>query len=114
MFELKKKIQQFKFECSEKQKRKNNTLSKYSVYSVYIYQNKLDKACFQHDMAYRDFKDLNRRAAANKVLRDNAFDIAENPKYDGCQRGIHPMPYRFFDKKFPVVLLKVKIVLIKK
>ena len=42
----------------------------------YIYQNKLDKACFQHDMAYGDFKDLNRRTAPDKVLRDKAFDIA--------------------------------------
>ena len=37
--------------------------------SRYFYQSKLDKPCFQHDMAYRDFKDLNRRTAADKVLR---------------------------------------------
>ena len=49
----------------------------------YIYQNKLDKACFQHYMVYGDFKDLNRRTAADKVLRDKAFNIAKNPKYDG-------------------------------
>ena len=46
----------------------------------YIYQNELGKACFQHDTAYGDFKDLNRRTAADKVLCDNAFDIAKNPK----------------------------------
>ena len=40
-------------------------------YTSYIYKNELDKACFQHDMAYRDFKDLKRRAASDKVLRDN-------------------------------------------
>ena len=51
----------------------------------YIYQNKLDKACFQHDMAYGDFKDLNRRTAADKVLHDKAFNIAKDPKYDGYQ-----------------------------
>ena len=51
--------------------------------SRYIYQNELDKACVQHDMAYGDFKDLNRRTAADKVLRDKAFNIAKNPKYDG-------------------------------
>ena len=50
--------------------------------SRYIYKNELDKACFQHDMAFRDFKDLKRRTAADKVLRDKAFDIAKNPKYD--------------------------------
>ena len=47
--------------------------------SKYIYQNELDKACFQHDMAYGDFKDLLRRIAADKVLRDKAFNIAKNP-----------------------------------
>ena len=51
--------------------------------SRYIYQNELDKACFQHDMAYGDFKDLNRRTTANEVLRDKAFNIAKIPKYDG-------------------------------
>ena len=46
----------------------------------YIYQNKLDKACFQHDIAYRNFKDLNRRTIADKVLRDKAFNITKNRK----------------------------------
>ena len=45
----------------------------------YIYKNELDKACFQHDMAYGDFKDLAKRIAADKVLRDNAFSIAKDP-----------------------------------
>ena len=53
----------------------------------YIYRNELDKACFQHDMAYGDLKGLVRRTAADKVLRDKAFNIAKDPKYDGCQRG---------------------------
>ena len=65
----------------------------------YIYKNKLDKACFQHDMAYRDFKDLKRRTASDKVLRDKAINIAKNPKYDGYQRGLTSMVYKFFDKK---------------
>ena len=51
--------------------------------SRYVYQNELDQACFQHDMAYGDFKDLNRRTAADKVLHDKAFKIAKNPKYGG-------------------------------
>ena len=46
--------------------------------SRYIYQNKLSKACFQHDMAYRDFKDFTRRTASHKILRDKAFIIAKN------------------------------------
>ena len=43
----------------------------------YIYKNELDKACFQHDMAYGDFKDLKRRTASDKILRDKAFNIAK-------------------------------------
>ena len=59
----------------------------------------IDKACFQHDVAYGDFKDLNRRTAADKVLRDKAFNIAKNSKYDGYQRGLASMVYKFFNKK---------------
>ena len=66
--------------------------------SRYIYQNKLDKACFQHDMAYGDFKDLTKRTASDKILRDKAFNIAQILKYDGCQRGLVSMVYRVFDK----------------
>ena len=51
--------------------------------SRYIYQNKLDKVCFQNDMAYGDFKKLTRGTVSDKVLRDIAFDTADNPKYDG-------------------------------
>ena len=65
----------------------------------YMYKNELDKACFQHDMAYGNFNDLKRRTASDKVLRDKAFDIAKNPKYDGYQRGLAYMVYKFFDKK---------------
>ena len=49
--------------------------------SRYSCQNELDKACFQHDMACGDFKDLTRRTTSNKMLRDEAFDIAKNPKH---------------------------------
>ena len=67
--------------------------------SRYIYRKELDKACFQHDMAYGDFKDLSNITTADKVLRDKAFNIAEDPKYDGYQRGLASMVYKFFDKK---------------
>ena len=46
----------------------------------YIYRIELDKACFQHDSAYADHKDLINRTEADKVLRDKAYDIAGNPK----------------------------------
>ena len=57
----------------------------------YIYRNELDKACFQHDSAYADHKDLINRTEADKFLRDKAHDIASNPKYDGYQRGLASM-----------------------
>ena len=63
-----------------------------------ICRNELDKACFQHDIAYGDFKDLARRTTADKVLRDKAFNIAKDPKYDGYQRGLASIIYKFFDK----------------
>ena len=50
-------------------------------------------------MAYEDFKGLTRRTASDKILRDKAFNIAKNPKYDGHQRGLASMVYKFFDKK---------------
>ena len=49
----------------------------------YIHKNKLNKVCFQHEMAYGDFKDLARRTASDKILRNKAFNIDRNPKYDG-------------------------------
>ena len=67
--------------------------------SRYIYQNELDKAYFQHDMAYGDFKGLNRRTAADKVLCDKTFHIANNPEYDGYHHGPASMVYKFFHKK---------------
>ena len=65
----------------------------------FIYKNELDKACFQHDMAYGKSKDLIKRTQSDKVLKDKAFKIASNPKYDGYQRRLASMVYKFFDKK---------------
>ena len=62
----------------------------------YIYKTDFDKACFQHDMTYGKYKDLPKRAKSDKVLRDKAFEIANNPKYDGCQRGLVSMVFKFF------------------
>ena len=63
----------------------------------FIYKNELDKACFQHDMAYGETRDLVKRPQLNKVLKDKAFEIASDPNYDGYQRA--SMVYKFFDKK---------------
>ena len=51
-----------------------------------VYKNELDKACFQHGMAYGISKDLIKRTQSDKVLKVKAFKIANNPKYDGYQR----------------------------
>ena len=64
----------------------------------FIYKNELDKACFQHDMAYGKLKELTKRTQSDTVLRDKAFKIASDPKYDGYQRGLASTVYKFFDK----------------
>ena len=69
--------------------------------SKYIYQKKkIGKAYFQHHIFLGDFKDLPRRKASDKVLRDKAYNMATNPKYDECKRGRVSMVYNFFDKKY--------------
>ena len=65
----------------------------------YIYRNELDKACFQHDAAYPNNKDLLNRTRADKILRYKAYGIANNPQHDGYQRGLASMVYKFFDSK---------------
>ena len=67
--------------------------------SWYIYWNELDKVCFQHGMGDGEFEDLTRRRVSDKILHDTAFNIANNPKYDGYYRGLASIVYKFFDKK---------------
>ena len=64
----------------------------------YIYKNEFDKACFAHDAAYSDSKNLTKRAAADKLLRDKAYKISNNPR-NGYERALASMVYKFFDKK---------------
>ena len=65
----------------------------------FIYRNELDKACFQHDMAYGLIKNLVKRTQSDNILKDKAFKIAIDPNYDGYQKGLASMAYKFFDKK---------------
>ena len=65
----------------------------------FIYRNELDKASFQHDMAYGKSKDLTKTTQSDKVLKDKAFKIASDAKYDGYQRGLASTVSKFFDKK---------------
>ena len=82
-----------------KRKKEFKNLCKQEIQIIFIYRNDLDKACFQHDMAYGKYKDLNKRTQSDKVLRNKAFEIARNPKYDGNQRGLSTVVYKFFDKR---------------
>ena len=69
----------------------------------------MSKACFQHDTAYGDFKDLARRTASDKVLRDTGYNIAKNPKYGGYHRSLASMVYKFYIKKPQVAVLIMKL-----
>ena len=64
-----------------------------------LYRNELDKACFKRDAAYAKFKDVENRLISDQKLRNSAYDIASNRKYDGYQRGLASTVYRFFDSK---------------
>ena len=74
-----------------------------------MYQNELSKAYLQHDLAYRDIKDLPQRATSDKILCNKGLDIAKNPKCDEYQRGLTWLVYKFFNKKFSGIVLKVKL-----
>ena len=54
---------------------------------------------FAHDAAYSDGKDLTKRTFSDKILKDRAYEIAKNCKYDEYQRVLASMVYKFFDKK---------------
>ena len=71
----------------------------------FIYRNEIDKACFQDDMTYGKSKDLAKRTQSDKVLRDKAFKIASDPKYDGYQRGLVSMAYKLLIKSLVEVAL---------
>ena len=64
----------------------------------YVYKNELDMACFD-DATYSDSKNLTKKTVADKISKNKAFDIAKDPKYDGYQRGLASMVYKFFDSK---------------
>ena len=65
----------------------------------YVYKDDLDKACFEHDMAYSKFNNLDKRSQSEIILTDKAFENASNPKLVDYQRGLTPMVFMFFDKK---------------
>ena len=64
-----------------------------------LYRNDLDKACFAHDAAYSNSKDLAKRTISDEILKDRVYEIARICNYDGYQRALASMVYKFFDKK---------------
>ena len=76
----------------------------------YIYRNELDKACFKHDMAYGDFKEWSKRSVSDKFLRNKAFNIVKNTKYNGYHRRLVSMVFNFVLIKIPqIVVLEKKL-----
>ena len=67
--------------------------------TLLLYRNELDKACFKHDAAYTKYKDVENRLISDQKLKNSAYDIASNPKYDGYQRGLASVVYKFFGSK---------------
>ena len=65
----------------------------------HLYRNELDKVCFAHDAAYSDSTDLGKRTISDKILKDRAYEIASNRGYDGYQRTLASIVYKFFDKR---------------
>ena len=84
----------------QKKKKKKEIIRKFRERenSRYIYENQLDKACFQCDMDYRCFKSVTRRSASDKILGDETFNTAKNSKCDGYQEGLASMVDKTFGK----------------
>ena len=78
----------------------------------FIYRYDLDKACFQHDMAFGKSKDSANRNHSDRFLRDKAFQIMSDTKYDGYQRRLASMVFKFFVKNLLEVVLLLNMCLI--
>ena len=78
--------------------RKNTKSQRNRRFTTYLLKNKLDQACFPHDMAHGGFKDLEQQNS-DKILYNKSFNIDKYPKYDGYKRGLASMVYKFFNNK---------------
>ena len=74
-----------------------------------LYRNELGKARFKHDATYAKYKDVENRLISDQKLKNSVYDIASNPKYDGCQRSLASMVYKFFDLHSTKKLCQVKV-----
>ena len=70
-------------------------LSSCSVLLIKKELSKLNKACFSHDGAYSDSKELAKRTTADKILKSIPYEIARNRGYDGYQRALTNLMYKF-------------------
>ena len=82
-----------------KRKEKNTKTLRKRRFKICIFISKQAKFCFQHDTAYKNFKDLPRRTDSDKIFHNKPFNIAKTPNYDTYQRGHASMVYKFLDKK---------------
>ena len=86
---------------STKKQKENTKIQRNRIFKI--------KACFQHDMAYGDFKNFTRRTTSDKTFHDKSFNIAKNPKYVGYQRGLASTCLNLQINLLSVVDLKIKI-----
>ena len=78
-------------------------LNKQEIHDIFIKTNKIKLV----------FKYLTKRTDSNEILRDKAFNITKNSKYDGYQRGTASMVWKFLIKKLQTEQLKMEIFLTK-
>ena len=77
----------------------------------HILKNRLDAACFQYDSAYAKYKDRANRKQSDIALKNKAIKIATDPRFNGYQRGLASMVYKFFNKKLKDLVLICKQIL---
>ena len=65
----------------------------------HLYRNELDEVCFYPEAAYSDIKNLAKRTISDNILKDRGYEIVRNHKYDGYQRALASMIYKFLDKE---------------
>ena len=85
MFELHLKQPRFTYSACDSFNKSKEKIEKFmqTGNTVFIYRNELDKACFQHDMAYGKSKDLTKRTESDRPLKDKAVKVTSDPKNDG-------------------------------
>ena len=76
-----------------------------------LYRNDLDKACFKYGAAYAKYKDVENRLISDQKLRNSVYDIASNPKYNGYQKGLASMLYKFLTQKLLRLIMQSRVLM---